>query len=98
MNRRCTIDGCSRPMHARGLCSAHYGHWRQTGEPHWAEVREVDGPGVCVCPISRPAPKCCTVCGFPCVHRMAPEIRDLALAKMPSLRHQTIAIGERGVA
>lgn len=37
MRKACTIDGCSRPMNARGLCSAHYIMWKKHGDPLWAD-------------------------------------------------------------
>lgn len=27
----CSVEGCGRPVHARGWCHAHYNRWRQTG-------------------------------------------------------------------
>jgi hypothetical protein len=81
-----------------------------TPEPRgWRHIRSPkDGPGVCICPISYPGPdgppnlsgkgKCCAVCGFPCVHRLAPHIRTLALTKMPVLARQVIDRGVRSVA
>lgn len=31
--RACAVDGCNRPLLARGLCSAHYGRWQKYGDP-----------------------------------------------------------------
>jgi len=91
----CIVPGCPRhPTHARRLCRPHYDEWylgRDLGIPIPEAYEE--GPGVCECPISHPNPKCCTVCGFPCVHRMAPHIRALALQKMPELARQVIDRG-----
>jgi hypothetical protein len=90
MNRYCDYEGCRQLAHARGLCSTHYQHWRITGKPHWAALQEQDGLGVCECPTSYPDPKCCRRCGYPCVHRMAPRIRQLALTRQSHLARQVI--------
>jgi hypothetical protein len=29
----CTIDGCDKPIRARGWCSLHYGRWNRNGDP-----------------------------------------------------------------
>ena len=29
----CSVDGCSRPSNARGMCSVHYGRWKTYGDP-----------------------------------------------------------------
>ena len=99
MSRRCIVMDCGQAVHGRGLCSMHYNRWRRTGTPHsvgWGY--QTDGLGICECSISRPNPKCCTVCGYPCIHRMAPRIRDRAIAKMPSLADQVVLGLERGAA
>lgn len=31
--RVCTIDGCCKPVKARGWCASHYANWRRTGAP-----------------------------------------------------------------
>jgi hypothetical protein len=107
----CTIPRCRNKIDADGLCQAHLLRVRTYGDPlahipigglrAWTfrQDRAVHGPGFCTCPLSRPAPKCCTRCGYPCVHRMAPAIRDRALTKMPRLRAQIVAgHDERGAA
>ncbi|HEX9991613.1 MAG TPA: hypothetical protein VGB14_01665 [Acidimicrobiales bacterium] len=33
LERACTVDGCFRPVNARGLCSKHYQRWRRYGDP-----------------------------------------------------------------
>ena len=30
--RRCSVDGCTNALLARGWCSTHYGRWKQTGD------------------------------------------------------------------
>jgi hypothetical protein len=97
--RICTIDGCKTEHHARGLCSTHYYQHRRSGD--WTPVApppDIDGLGVCECPISWPAPKCCVFCGFPSVHRMNPDTRDRALTRQPQLANQVIVSLERGAA
>ena len=95
----CNIDGCDKIHHARGWCRAHYTRWRRFGDPLGFKPRNprkaADEPWICTCPVSYPAPKCCTVCGYPNVHRMAPHIRDRAFAKMPRLRDQLVLGLER---
>lgn len=29
----CQVEGCTRAVHARGWCAAHYKRWRRTGNP-----------------------------------------------------------------
>ncbi|UOE45927.1 hypothetical protein [Agromyces larvae] len=29
MKKTCVVDGCSRPIHGRGMCNAHYSRWRR---------------------------------------------------------------------
>ncbi len=33
-NRTCSIDGCDRPVLARGWCSNHYASWQRYGSPY----------------------------------------------------------------
>jgi hypothetical protein len=33
MPRSCSIDGCSKPVHAKGWCSMHFGRARRNGDP-----------------------------------------------------------------
>ena len=87
----CSIDDCRKPVEARGWCAMHYSRWRRHGDISDDHGLIQDGSGVCECPISYPGPKCCTVCGFPSVYRMAPHIRDRALTRMPTLRNQQTA-------
>jgi hypothetical protein len=93
----CKIDGCDRKIHGQGLCSKHYHQFRVSGD--WAPAGpkpDLDGLGVCECPTTllgtgnRVSRKCCTRCGYPSVHRMAPHIRQLALTRQPQLAHQVI--------
>ncbi|MGH3828489.1 MAG: hypothetical protein ACRDQX_15160, partial [Pseudonocardiaceae bacterium] len=37
--RGCTVNGCDRAHHGRGLCRAHHHRWRRTGDPGPAEIR-----------------------------------------------------------
>ena len=46
MMRICSIDGCERPVQARGWCFPHYNRWRNHGDPlggraeYWARAPE----------------------------------------------------------
>jgi len=104
----CTVRSCRNKINAAGLCKAHEARLERYGdvlahipirapEMYGRQDRAMHGPFFCVCAVSEPDPKCCRLCGYPCVHRMAPQVRDLALAKMPTLVRQVIAV-ERGVA
>lgn len=31
--KTCTLDGCDRPLLAKGYCQAHYKRWREKGDP-----------------------------------------------------------------
>lgn len=47
----CSIDGCGKPVHCRGWCSAHWTRWRRHGDPtitlrEWTKREHV----VCVVP------------------------------------------------
>lgn len=92
----CTVPRCRRLIHANGLCRAHLWRLERFGDTFPSVPIGALGPartnlvGVCKCPVSRPNPKCCTGCGYPSVHRMAPAVRDRALTKWPSLRGQVI--------
>ena len=33
INKRCGVEGCERPVDARGFCKAHYNRWRRHGDP-----------------------------------------------------------------
>lgn len=37
--RLCTVDGCERPLYAKGICEAHYARLRKTGSTGGADVR-----------------------------------------------------------
>ena len=39
MKATCAIDGCERPVKARGWCKAHYQHWHLYGEPGATTIR-----------------------------------------------------------
>lgn len=46
--RTCSIDGCGKPVLARGWCGAHYRRWRIHGEPGGAElIRKPAGSVAC---------------------------------------------------
>lgn len=34
MTRMCGVEGCGKPILARGYCSMHYDRWRKHGDPH----------------------------------------------------------------
>lgn len=36
----CKIDGCCKPMHAKGLCAMHHYRWKKYGDPMKKHVRE----------------------------------------------------------
>ena len=42
--KTCSIDGCQKPLLARGWCSAHYAKWKKYGDP--LEVRQVQHHGL----------------------------------------------------
>lgn len=51
MTRSCTVDGCARIHHARGLCKIHYDAVRQQGLSLFNVPRgRFVNPFVCVCP------------------------------------------------
>lgn len=31
--RACSVEGCTDPHNAKGLCCVHYSRWRRTGDP-----------------------------------------------------------------
>lgn len=37
--RICSIDGCGKPLRARGWCSMHWYRWRYNGDPNVVQVR-----------------------------------------------------------
>ena len=55
-NRICSVDGCSRTFHARGMCDVHYRRWKRHGDTtaliryntgtaeqrFWAKVEKTD--------------------------------------------------------
>lgn len=43
----CTIDGCERPLRARGWCATHHQRWRVHGDPHQEPQRL---PPTCLAP------------------------------------------------
>lgn len=40
----CTIEGCGKPLEARGWCRLHYGRWRRNGDPGGLERRKQGRP------------------------------------------------------
>ena len=51
MDRRCSVDGCSRPYRARGLCPTHLWRLYRHGDPN-AIVRDVSRAVSALCRIS----------------------------------------------
>lgn len=48
MEKLCSLDGCDRPVLARGYCSTHYDRWRRNGVPGGASIRPLSsGPNSC---------------------------------------------------
>lgn len=43
----CTIDGCDKPVKAKGLCSMHHQRWRRHGDPLVTKVRQSMYPDKC---------------------------------------------------
>lgn len=37
-DRTCSLEGCGRPLSARGFCRPHYRRWRQDGDPGPADL------------------------------------------------------------
>lgn len=44
----CSVEGCERPSHSRGLCGSHYARWRKRGD---AEAPLVRGKNVGACSV-----------------------------------------------
>lgn len=45
MKKTCQVEGCSKPVNARGWCSMHYERWRLHGDVAWQP--RVDPPRLC---------------------------------------------------
>lgn len=57
-NRSCTVEGCARSHHGRGLCKTHYMRQLRTGDPGTAQI------------VTRPPRQAsCTVDGCPRLHQ-----------------------------
>jgi hypothetical protein len=60
-NATCSIDGCEKPVNARGWCSTHYQRWRVNGDPMvtrvWSPIDQT--PLDRVARYSRPEPNGC---------------------------------------
>lgn len=41
----CEVQGCTRTVHARGMCGLHYQQWRKGRDPFAAAPGAVDRPG-----------------------------------------------------
>lgn len=51
-DRICSVEGCTKPLVARGWCSMHYSRWRKTGDP--------GTPAPVRWPLGAPKSKCAT--------------------------------------
>lgn len=98
----CTIEGCGKLEHSRGLCHMHYRRWRLNGDPlvvhlprsagrEWLEAhRDHDGPDCLSWPFWK------NIHGYGMVHRYANKVATTAARLMcemvngppPSNEHQ----------
>lgn len=78
-NRRCSIEGCSRPHVARGWCHRHYERWSRNGDPHIGADLD-DGPVVGI------APNPCRGCGGPKPKGRGRALCDSCVAKNRHVR------------
>jgi len=46
--RTCTIDGCQKPVIARGWCTAHWTRWKRHGDPLGGGIDRTPAPDTCV--------------------------------------------------
>lgn len=59
----CNVNVCDRPVHARGLCRAHYMYFMRTGGWPTHEVRDDGWVNPLVCDCAEPDPDtCCGMC------------------------------------
>ena len=76
MARRCSLHGCDREGHARGLCNAHYRRWLRAGDAGDAAIRPSRARELCAACGLRPRNpnSYCTECNRTIVRLWAQRI------------------------